>query len=159
MIRAATMSDLPRLYDLLLEMQSKSKYAGVVDVDEATAKSLLLNMVRKHGGTNNGSSCFFVIEAFGKIEGFIIGMLDRVYHIGNRLMANDIYLYCTKNAPKMGWSKLIDAYVSWALSNPKVHEIKGSWQDALGSNGEIMDKAMQRKGFRRCGMIWERAGQ
>lgn len=153
------MSDLPRAYALLLEMQTKSKYAGIVDVDEATAKALLINAVKRHGGTNNGGFCFFVIEAMGKIEGFIIGLLDRVYHIGNRLVANDVYLYCTKDAPRMASSRLIDAYVKWALDNPKVHEIKASWQDALGSNGKIMDKMLQRKGFRACGSIWERAGQ
>lgn len=159
MIRAATMSDLPRSYELLLEMQSKSKYAGEVDVDEAAAKSLLINMVRRHGGTNAGSSCFYVVEAHGKVEGFMIGLLDRVYHIGNRLMASDMYLYCTKAAPRLASSRLIDAYTKWAYDNPKVHEIKASWQNAIGNNSNIMDKMLQRKGFQPCGSIWERAGQ
>ena len=51
--------------------------------------------------------------------------------------------------------RLFDAYVEWAATNPKVVEIKASHTDAT-SDGERMGALYERKGFRRCGAIYEK---
>lgn len=159
MIRPATASDLPRLYDLLLEMQRKSKYFPDIDVDERAARSLLMTGIQRNGSLHDGGSLMLVDEKAGQVEGFIMGMLDRIYHIGSRLCANDIYLYCTESATKLAPLKLVKGYIDWAMGNPKVAKIMLSWTDALGADGEAISRMYGGLGFHKVGEIWERAGQ
>lgn len=159
MIRAATMSDLPRLHELLHEQHKKSKFHPDVEIDEQAARSMLIHGVQRHGNQNNGGSCLFVEENEGEVEGFIFGVLNRVYHIGNRLAANDLFLVCTDKAGKFAASELVDAYYMWAAHNPKVAQIMLSWTDAIGIDGKKIEALYKRKGFHHVGGIWERAGQ
>jgi hypothetical protein len=159
-MRKATPHDLPRLFELIGHMHAGSKFAAMgIGVDSAVARSLLLTAVNRHGGQHDGSTCCFVTEKDGLIEGFIIGILQRVYLIGNRLEANDLFLYVSPNAPRQAATKLLDGYLAWALSNPKVAIVKLSWTDAMGVDGEALEKLYKRKGLRRSGGIWERVGQ
>lgn len=82
------------------------------------------------------------------------GVLDRVYHIGDRLTANDVYLYVRPTARAAHSLQLIDAYLRWATGNPKVIEIKLSWTDALPGAARI-GELYGRKGFHRIGEIYE----
>ena len=159
MIRAATLSDLPRLYELMLEAHRSSKFYPDVGVDDPTMRSIIMTSVQRHGGTNNGSTCYLVEDVDGVLEGFVIGILDRVYHIGNRLCANDLFLFCTPKARARAGSQLIDGYIEWAAVNPKVAHIMLSWTDVNGTDGKAIEKLYDRKGFHRVGAIWERAGQ
>lgn len=158
MIRAATFSDIPRVVDLLVEMQAESKYAGRVDVSRKTAHALMQQCVRRHGGQHDGGSLVMVAEHGDQVEGFIVGLLDRVYHIGDRLAANDVFLHVTERAAKTDVRRLLDAYVKWASDNPKVEEIRLSWTDTMAGAEKIGD-LYEKMGFRRCGAIYERAGQ
>lgn len=159
MIRPATASDLPRLYDLLLEMQQKSKFAPDIEVDERAARSLLMTGIQRNGSQHDGGALLLVEERDEQVEGFIMGMLDRVYHIGTRLCANDIYLYCTEMAAKTAALKLAKGYIEWAMGNPKVAKIMLSWTDALGVDGESIGRMYNGLGFHKVGEIWERDGQ
>jgi hypothetical protein len=96
-----------------------------------------------------------VAEKDGEIEGFFYGALDRVYHVGKRLMANDAFLYMTEKADPRDLLKLLHAYVDWAEHNPKVAMIKFSWTDAL-PGAERMAMVYERLGFERAGEIFER---
>lgn len=156
MIRAATLSDLPRLLELMTEMTNRSKFAPDIGIDEPTARSLLMQGVRRHGGTNSGSSCLFVEDMNGLVEGFIMGILDRVYYITNRLAANDLFLYCIEGARARAHVQLIDHYVKWAKDNPKVAYIMLSWTDALGVKSNKLERLYKRKEFHNVGAIWER---
>lgn len=158
MIRRATASDLPRLYDLLLEIQQKSKYFPDIEVDERAARSLLMTGIQRNGSMHDGGSLMLVEERSGNVEGFIMGMLDRIYHIGTRLCANDIYLYCTDAASKTAALRLAKGYIDWAMGNPKVAKIMLSWTDALGVDGESIGRMYGGLGFHKVGEIWERNG-
>lgn len=159
MIRPAAMSDLPRLHALLREQHENSKFHPDVGIDEPTMRSILLHGVQRHGGTNNGSSCLFVEEHKNAVEGFVFGILNRVYHIGDRLAANDMFLVCTEKARTNAVNQLIDAYTEWAFENPKVSRIMLSWTDAIGTDGNKIEALYKRKGFSPVGGLWERAGQ
>ena len=158
MLRPATLSDLPRLYEFIVAMHAGSKYAARgIEVDERVAKSILRDGVMRHGTQHDGSTLLNVIERDGIIEGFMLGILQRVYCIGNRLEAVDFWLYCTPHCPKVGMTKLLDAYIEWADGNPKVAEITLSWTDAMNVDGVKVGRVYFRKGFRASGEIWKRA--
>jgi hypothetical protein len=157
MIRPATPADLPRLYELVLEMHARSEYARRgIGVDEASARSILKDGVYRNGRTNNGGTLLNVVEFRGEVEGFMLGLLQRVYTIGDRLEAQDYWLFTTKRCPRVGWGKLVDAYLAWALNNPKVADVRASWTDAAGVDGEKLGRIYEKKGFRRCGAIYTR---
>lgn len=162
MIRPATLSDLPRLFELVQEMQASTYYAKMadpVDIDPATVRSILMDGVRRQGLAKSGGTLLSVVDVAGKLEGFMLGVLQRVYSIGNRLEAQDFWLFCTKSAPARGAGKLIDAYIEWASAIPKVAEIRLSWTDAAGDKGQRLGNLYERKGFAQCGAIYKRAGQ
>lgn len=157
MLRPATMSDLPRLFELVTQMHLASKYADRdIGVDEPTARSILLDGVRRNGGQYIGGTLFNVFDVDGVPEAFMLGILQRVYSIGNRMEAQDFWLFSTPKAPATAILKLADAYIKWAENNPKVAEICLSWTDALKGSGESLGRMYKRKGFERCGEIYKR---
>jgi len=156
MIRLATFGDMPRLFELFEEMHEKSVYAGEVGIDETALRSLIMDCVRRNGGQHCGSTLFLVEHSGERIEGLMIGILDRVYHFLNRLRATDLFLYCTPEAHFRASSLMIDRLTQWAVENPKVFEIYLSWTDAISNDAERVEKLYARKGFRKCGAIWVR---
>jgi RimJ/RimL family protein N-acetyltransferase len=156
MIRPAKFVDIPRLVDLLCEMHAESRYAGKVEISRKAAHTLLQQCVTRHGGQHEGGALVMVAEHEGSVEGFMVGMLDRIYHVGDMLAAIDVYLYATAAAPKMTPRRLLDAYVAWASENPKVFEIRLSWTDTM-EGAERIGAVYEKMGFRRCGAIYERA--
>lgn len=154
--RPATASDLSKVYDMMLEMHARSKYAQDADVDQQTARALLMQALQRHGGKNNGSTYFVVDESDGNLNGFMIGTLQRLYLIGNRLEAMDLYLYARADAPPRSAHALLKSYVDWASDCPKVASIKLSWTDALGVDGERLGALYERKGFKPHGGIYEK---
>lgn len=158
MIRPAVLADLPRLYDLVLEMHAATVYpARGIGVSEGAAKALLRDALIRNGRTNDGGTLVNVVEVNGDFRGFMLGMLQRVYMIGDRLEAQDGYLYCSPNAPARAPERLIDAYIGWAAGNPKVAEITLSFTNAGGVKVNKLARLYGRKGFTKCGEIWKRA--
>jgi hypothetical protein len=135
-------------------MHMASKYRDSDAVDTEYAHRLVAQCVQRHGHTTDGGSWVMVCEKDDTVEGFIIGLLDRVYHIGKRLCAYDLFLYCT---PRSGrdMAALVDSYFGWADNNPRVGFVKASWTDAV-KGASRMGKFYQRKGFELIGEIYER---
>lgn len=158
-MRHATLNDCARIFELVLEMHSESKFPPDVGVDHITARSLIMTAIQRNGGLHQGGTIVLVEEKDGAVEAFVIGILDRVYHIGNRLASNDLFLYASKRARRGASIRLFRGYVQWALSNPKVAKIMGSWTDALGPEVEKIEALYRKEGFHRIGAIWERDGQ
>lgn len=154
-LRSARMIDTPRLVELLKEQHAASRYADTVNVDEAYAKRLIAQFIQRNGGSHDGGTIVAVVEEEGVIVGFVAGILDRVYSIGDQLVANDVFLVATEGAPAMTARRLLAAYITWAERVPNCAHIKLSWTDVLPS-GERMDEVYQRMGFRRAGGIYER---
>ena len=155
MIRPARHVDVWRIVELLVKKQGESVYAGRVSVDEPAARKLVTSLIQRHGGSNDGAACVFVAEQDDTICGFIIGALSRVYLIGDKLVAQDMFLVADDGAPAFACSKLIDAYIAWAEACPKVIEINLSWTDIL-ETGPAMGAVYERKGFVRCGAVYRR---
>ena len=156
-LRPARTVDVFRLVELLVAKQAQSIYAGRCKVDQLVARQTLARMIQRHGGTHDGASCVFVVENGEEvIQAFCVGALDRVYHIGEKLVAQDVFLVADAGAPLAATLMLVDAYLGWAESCPDVLEINLSWTDVVGVSPAI-EQLYARKGFTRCGAIFRRA--
>jgi hypothetical protein len=154
MIRQARFQDLPALAAMLREMHGRSKYAGRVAISDKRLEATLLGMIAGQAQCGAGASFCRIAERGNEPVGFMAGLLDPVYHIGDKLTANDVYLYARPGAGSAA-ARLVRAYVEWAAANPKVVEIKLSWTDALPGAGRI-GTLYSRHGFRQAGAIYER---
>src|SRR3954465_304167 len=117
------MANLQRLYELVMEVHGRSvfKERGI-DPSPTLTRRLLLDGVKRHGGEHVGATLLNVVEFRGTVEGFMLSLLQPVYSIGIDLEAQDVLLYTTNSAPKIGAALLIDAYLDWALPNPRVRD-------------------------------------
>lgn len=159
MIRAARMMDVFRLVELLEYAQARSTYAGDVAVDPLYARKFIGRLIMKHGSLNDGGSfCMVAEDSDGTVQAFMAGALDRVHQVGDLLQANDVFLVATHFAPKGATLTLVDAYVDWAVNNPKVYQIFGSRIDALPGSDRL-DGVFKRRGFANCGAIFRRVNK
>lgn len=154
MIRPARHQDIPLLLAMLHEMHADSKYAGRVDICEKVADALLTSAIATHGQFGPQATHIVLSEDARGCAGFMLGSLDRVYHIGNKLVANDAYLYVRSNRAPTHVIRLIDDYIAWALAIRAVIEIRISWTDTL-PGAEKLGAIYGRKGFSLVGEIWE----
>jgi thiamine kinase-like enzyme len=107
------------------------------------------------GQRQNGPQASFVkvIEKGDEVVGFIAGVLNRVYNIGEKLCASDVFLVNEGKSLK-DTLQLIDLYIEWARSNPKVIEVGLSWSDAL-PNARDIASIYRRKGAHLVGEQYE----
>lgn len=133
MIRPATFGDIPRLVSILEDAHARSHYAeSSVNVDAKEAKRILVNAIQRHG-TKNGGSFVMVAETAGKVEGFILGVVARIYHVGDRLMASDLFWICTPDVDPRDPVRLMKAMIAWAKTCPGVVEVQ------VGSTSVVQD--------------------
>jgi hypothetical protein len=154
MIRPAKHGDIPAIAALFEEMYARSKYKGRDEIDMKLCKSLAMQSIQRHGLQSAGGACVFVIDANG-VCGFVIGVLDRVYHVGRKLMASDLFYYASARAQPREAIKLYDAFLAWAASIPGVIEIKSGATDAIGDYSRV-ENLYRRKGLVQCGVLYER---
>lgn len=155
MLRLGTMADNMRLRELFFEMHAASKYALTVQIDGPALQKMLVGFQQRNGMTNDGGTLVVVYEVDGVVEGFMFGLIDRVYHVGDKFVANDAYLYASSRCPARAALDMIDAYILWAESNPRVVETKLSWTNTI-DGAEKIEKLYERKGFERSGGIFTR---
>jgi len=155
MIRPASFSDLPRMRTLLLEAYERSIYRTLGKVDLDATKKFLMQAIQHHGGEHAGSSFVVVAEAEGAVEGFLIGYLNRVYFVGDKLMATDTHTIVSARAPARAGVLLFDAFVSWAEANPNVAIIQPGATDAI-EHWTGPERLFRSRGFRQHGVIFMR---
>lgn len=152
MIRRALPQDMKGVERLIRAQHAASKYAERVGISDKAMETLLLGMFAQMGQRGPNATHVAVAVEDGAIVGFVAGVLDRVYHIGDRLTANDLFLVSSgKLSNTLG---LIDSYLAWARANPKVVEVVLSWSDAL-AGAERVAEIYRRKGFVRSGEMYE----
>ncbi len=155
MIRQAKFGDIPRLTELLEQGHQRSKYRDRGSINIKEAKSLLVNAIQRHGLTSAGGSCVFVSEHQGVVDGFIAGLLDRVYQIGDKLSATDIFFYVAPDGSPASASGLADAFIEWALNIEAVIVMQLSATNII-QDYERAAALYRRKGFTQTGVIYER---
>ncbi len=156
MIRPARHMDAFAMVDILVERQKDSRYAGIVDVDQPYARKMLSAMIQRHGGTNDGATFVKVSDNDdGLVDAFVTGSLDRVYGVGSRLCATSGYLIGRKSCSTRVLLELLDGFIGWAASNPKVFEIVTNYSDALPDSAHFQSY-FTRHGFLECGREFRR---
>lgn len=151
-VRPARFVDVLAMVGLLEEHYPSTRYAGVVDLDADYARKLLAQIVQRHGGQHAGATCCFVYERAGAVVGFLAGQLDRVYGVGTKLSAHDIFLVAAKDSHAVSLP-LIKAYRDWAFASPKIFEVYLTHSDVL-PGGERLSAIYQRLGFCKSGEAW-----
>lgn len=153
-LRAATFQDIPRVAIMLHELHAASKYHDRVGISDKAMQDVLMAAVAGQNQHGPQASFFQLSERDGQPIGFMVGTLTRVYHVGDKLVANDLFLYVRPRARASHTFELIDAYVAWAKANRKVCEIALSWNDALPGAERIAD-VYRRRGFAKNGELFE----
>ncbi len=152
--RAATFQDIPLVEIMLHEMHAASKYRERLGISAKVMRETLTAAVAAQAQNGPQASYFRLAERDGQPLGFMIGTLTRVYHITDKLVANDLFLYVRPRARASHTLELIDGYIAWAKGNRKVIEIALSWNDALPGADRIAD-VYERRGFKRNGELFE----
>lgn len=147
-VRPARFADALAIERLIRNQHIQSKYADRVTINVKALDQLVLGLIAGMTQQGPGATHVTVLEEEGEVVGFVAGVLNRVYNIGNRLVSNDLFLVNEGKAG--GIFKLIDAYIAWASANPKVIEIGLSWTDAI-PGADRLSKIYQRKGFDQIG--------
>jgi GNAT superfamily N-acetyltransferase len=155
MIRAAQFADVPRLAQLLEEAHGASIYAERAQFDEREAKALFVRAIQRHAHKTVGGSLVLVAERDGTVEAFIVGHLERVYYVLDRMTATDLFFICSPRAHAHDARTLLDGLVQWAEGNPKVIEIRLGVTNAIG-NWQRTGRFYERLGFEKAGAMYER---
>lgn len=156
MIREAKYADVMALVALLQDAHRLSKYAALGDVDAAEAKRLLAAGIQRHGGQHDGSTLVLVAEdADKRLCGLFYALLQRVYHIGDKLEATDVFFYLADGSDPRDARRFLDAFESWAQGNPKVILLKNGVTDLMGDYTRAA-RMVERRGMALSGVIYER---
>lgn len=150
--------DAPAIVDILVERQPDTRYQGIAHVDTDYARKMFAQAAFRHGHTNEGGCWLEVAESERGIEAFMLGLLSRVQLVGKKLVAQDALLIGRRDCAPSAMSRLIDGYIGWASSNPRVIDINLSWSDALPT-GQRFGAVFKRKGFVLCGENYRRVEQ
>lgn len=154
MIRNARHQDIPEIMRMLHEMHAASRYAGKVEISDKAADAQLMSAIAASGQKGPQGTLVILAEQDGKIVGFMLAVLDRIYGIGNKLWSYEQYLYVRPSAGVRPLLSLIDAYVAWASGIRAVIDIKLAWNDTL-PGAERLEPLFDRKGFVKSGGIFE----
>lgn len=138
---------------LIRAQHARSKYADRCRIAEPALQHLVTAMIAQQGQIGPQGSCVLVAEYGGEPVAFIAGILDRVYQIGSKLTAQDLFFINEKGG--VGDTlRLLDGYIAWARAIRAVLEIVVSWSDTL-PGAEAVAKLYARKGFTKSGEIFE----
>ena len=153
MIRPAKFVDIPEIIAMMTEAHARSKYLDVCGLDRREARSLLTNSIQRHGLKKEGGTCVFVTD---QCDGFIVGLIDRLYHVGTKLCAQQVYYYCRLSSHPQDRIGLIAEYDAWASAIPDVVVIRNDVTDFVGDVDKV-EALYSKSGYRRCGVIVERS--
>lgn len=153
-IRSAKFGDIPRLTELMQEMHTRSCYAARATLDVKATKALFMASIQRHGSHHVGGTSVEVAEKDGVVEGFLIGILDRCYHVLSQLMATDLFFYLSERGDPRDAMRLLNGFVTWAKGNPAVIEVRMGATNAIG-DFERTSVLYRRAGLERCGEMYE----
>ena len=152
MIRAGKFGDIPRLVEIMQEAHAASPYADICEVDVKEAKRTLMGCLQRHGGNHEGSTFVAVAEKDGRVEGYIIGILQRFYTVTDKLEATDLQWFCTKKVSARDPIKLVKAMHKWAQKSPDVVAVFQANID-LWVDHAAVTRALEGIGMKKCGDI------
>lgn len=155
MIRTAQFGDIPRLTDILIETHARSIYAGRVDVDEKEAKRLLFQSVQRNGMKGEGGTLFYVHERNERVEGMLLLSLQRLYLIGDALMATDMFFIVSPEGDARAASGMIKRAMAWCARVPEIADVYINLTGVAGDHARA-GRLLERQGFDPAGTIYRK---
>lgn len=149
MIRSAQFADIPRLVELIQRTHAGSIYAGRCNVDVKLLKATLLHAIEKHGRKLCGGSLVLVSEEAGIVTGLLLGLVERVYVVLDRLYVTDLFYVCPNPKDAL---KMLARLLVWAKSIPGVIEVRLGATDAVGDWSRVQ-KLYERLGMKQSGVM------
>lgn len=153
-IRRAKFQDIPWLLDLAVVAHFASNYAGRCEVDLNIAERFFRNLIagQTKDSVENGTAVF-ISEGEDRIEGAIIGYLQRVYFVTDKLEATDLFWYVRPDAPQSTGQRLQAEFQKWAGKIDHVIQIVQANRDAI-VDPERSGKLIERSGARIVGHVY-----
>lgn len=157
-VRNARFADIPAIVGLLKRAYDKSHYAGmgIVNVDESEAKRLILTSIQRHGGKNGGATFIQIAERNSAVTGVIVGTLARVYSIGDKLMATDLFWLAEKEVDPADPARLMKNMIAWADGNKHVVEIRCGTTAVVADDPRRSGLILEHLGFQHYGEIYRK---
>lgn len=149
--------DVRPMAEILEARYRASLYAQLGEMDVTAAKRMLTSLIFAQNKVVAEGTLVMVAERDERIVAFIVGYLDPVYHIGPALTATDLYFVSREGADLRDIKGLAEAFTAWALSIPKVVEIKMGLVDTFGTDIEVAGRIYSGLGLDRCGTIYRRS--
>lgn len=157
LIRNAKFIDTHGIVQFLAECHARSHYArnDIVQVDRAEAKRLVATSISRHGHKNGGGCWVQVVEVNGAICGLMLATLTRVYAIGNKLSASDLFWIVDERASPVDGVKLMRNMVAWAETVPHCIEVKCGTTAVVG-DPQIAGRMLQAMGMEEYGAFYRK---
>lgn len=154
-IRNAKYADIHAMTQFLQSCYARSHYAkdGVVKVDVDETKRLLGAGLGRHGHKGIGSCWLQVVDNNGAIDGLMYGTLVRVYSIGDRLMATDLFWAVNEHAAALDAVALMKNMIDWARSCPLCVEVHVAASAVIQTDTTATNRLLRSMGMKDYGAI------
>jgi hypothetical protein len=155
-IRNAQFVDIHAMTFFLQECHARSHYAkgGLVNVDVAETKRLLGAGLGRHGHKGIGSCWLQVADNDGSIDGLMYATLARVYAIGDKLMATDLFWATSDRARPTDALTLMKNMINWAKSCPLVVEVRCGVTTVISDKPEATGRLLKTMGMQDYGAMY-----
>jgi hypothetical protein len=154
-IRDAKFIDIHAMTLFLQECHARSHYAaeGVVKVDVPETKRLLGAGLGRHGHKGIGACWLQVVDNDGRVDGLMYATLARVYGIGDKLFATDMFWATSERASPADALVLMRNMIDWAKTCPLVIEVRCGVTAVINDRPEITARLLKRMGMQDYGSI------
>lgn len=154
MVRDAEFSDAKMIMELLYEGHRNSKLRDF-RIDMNVARQTILSALQRSKVKGDGGMCVFVWDDYG-VQGVIIGVMERIYHIAKEFRTTDIFFYISRSyKDPMAFRSLLKAFEDWSWSNSRVKKIDLGVTDLFGDPRRL-SRIYERFGYNESGVMLEK---
>lgn len=154
MIRVAKFQDIPRVIELLELAHKRTIYSAIGTVSSHRARTIVEDMGARMISEGEQRSFFWVAQKSGVVQGFLIGFLQPIYQIGNKLEGMDLYTMLNeKHADPADFIKLVTQFKKWAEGRPDVVQVTCGITDVIRKDWRDLVPVYEKLGFEQTGAV------
>lgn len=151
MVREGERKDIPIITSLLEEAHQVGEYKEY-EVERIAIMQLVNGILDRKTVRGENGTCALVWDDDG-VQGFILGIRERIYHVSKDFRATDIFFYIAReyNDP-LAFIMLLKGFEEWALSHPRVKRIDLGITNIIGDPRRLA-VIYRRYGYTECGIM------
>lgn len=154
MIRVAKFEDIPRVIELLEMAHKRTIYASIGNVSARRARDIVEEMGARMESRGLQRTFFWVAVKSGVVQGFLIGHLQPIYQIGDKLEGTDLYTLLNERcADPADFVKLVVRYKAWLQQQPDVIQASVGITDIIMPNWQELVPVYEGLGFKQTGVV------